>query len=164
MSMENPKRLTMALTLVAGTITGVHHAAGQDPVVRSQLLVAGTVLQQFGYASRKAWSNHLSQGEVWTINVWLDADFEYAFAGACDADCSDLDLSVRGNGRTIADDTESDDNPLVFFRPGRTGAYEVRVHMYQCSIQPCGSGVLYLARRIARGGQRAARDQGRHAG
>lgn len=72
-------------------------------------------------------------------NIRLQGGVEYAILGACDDDCSDLDLrlfSDRGNTQVDVDDDASD-LPMVTVTPERTGNYRIQAEMYACSSEPC---------------------------
>ena len=82
--------------------------------------------------------------ESWTFS--MDASTDYVLTGACDNDCSDIDLLIlNADGETVEEDTEEDDTPVVFFSPKKDGRYTVRVKMYACSDEPCyfGFGLFY---------------------
>jgi hypothetical protein len=87
----------------------------------------------------------MNQGATdrWTFR--FDQGSEYGITGACDEDCSDLDIVVEdANGNVMASDEADDDFPVVFFTPRSGGNYTVNVKMYSCSQQPCyfGFGVF----------------------
>lgn len=66
----------------------------------------------------------------------------YLVVGACDNDCTDLDFVLYDeNGNYIDGDTGDDDIPMVEVTPRRTGTFELRVRMYECSVNPCYWGV-----------------------
>ncbi|MBX9747817.1 MAG: PPC domain-containing protein [Hyphomonadaceae bacterium] len=54
-------------------------------------------------------------------------------AGFCSTNCNDLDLYVLDqNDNVVAQDVASDPRPVVTFRPAQTGAYTLRVAMFDC--------------------------------
>ena len=75
--------------------------------------------------------------------IYLDkGGVNYVILGVCDNDCSDLDLRLFDpNGREVASDLLTDDNPVVNVTPRRTGTYTVRAIMTTCSSQPCRYGI-----------------------
>jgi hypothetical protein len=88
-------------------------------------------------------TGRLNDGTYRVHNVTLRADVEYTFVGACDRDCSDLDLQLYDeNGNLIDEDLLSDDVPVVTVTPSWTGRFRVKVIMADCSISPCGYAIV----------------------
>jgi hypothetical protein len=82
--------------------------------------------------------------DSWTFT--LNQGTGYAITGACDQDCTDLDIVVQNaSGNVVASDELDDDYPIVEFTPSSTGPYTVKVTMYTCSEEPCyfGFGIFY---------------------
>jgi hypothetical protein len=82
--------------------------------------------------------------DSWTFT--LDQGTGYAITGACDEDCTDLDIVVEdANGNVVARDEADDDRPIVEFSPNRSASYTVNVKMYSCVEEPCyfGFGIFY---------------------
>lgn len=74
--------------------------------------------------------------------VRLDAGRSYLFQGACDQDCSDVDMEILdGRGEQVAEDVALDDRPVVRVRPQLGGDYTVRAWLAACSTEPCYVGV-----------------------
>lgn len=74
--------------------------------------------------------------------VRLRAGQAYAFIGACDNECNNIDLIVEdSSGTQIKADVLPDDYPLVDFTPQADGVYTVRIQLKTCSIGPCYVGV-----------------------
>lgn len=93
----------------------------------------------------------LDRPYLWS--VYLLEGVNYRVYGACDADCSDLDMEIYGvDGRFIERDAARDDTPYVQITPARTGRYYVRLWLYECSAEPC-----FVAARVVSGGQPAER-------
>lgn len=81
------------------------------------------------------------------MSVELQAGVEYLFSARCDGDCSDVDLVLEDhNGREIKADRDADDTPSFTFRPERSGRYNVKVEVANCSARQCKAGVVVLAR------------------
>jgi hypothetical protein len=77
----------------------------------------------------------------------LEAGRAYLFQGACDQDCSDVDLEVLDpRGRSVARDVATDDRPVVGVEPTATGDYTVHIWLAQCSVAPCFAGVRSYVR------------------
>ncbi len=68
----------------------------------------------------------------------------YAFIGACDNECSNLDFVLEdGAGAQVGADQLPDDYPLVEVTPPADGVYTLRMQLRTCSIGPC-----YVAARL----------------
>jgi hypothetical protein len=88
-------------------------------------------------------SGMLEHGYSRVHNVTLRSGVEYTFVGACDRDCSDLDLQLYDqNGNLIDEDLLRDDVPVVSVTPKWTGPFRVKVIMAACSISPCGYTIV----------------------
>ena len=86
-------------------------------------------------------------------SVYLRQGVNYRVYGACDNDCSDLDMEIYGADGRLADrDVGTDDVPYVQITPTRSGRAYVRIWLYQCSAEPC-----YIAARVVEGGTPAER-------
>ncbi|MFN0063833.1 MAG: SUMF1/EgtB/PvdO family nonheme iron enzyme [Myxococcaceae bacterium] len=83
----------------------------------------------------------------WQVN--LEAGVAYRLIGACDNDCSNLDMELidTHGSRVVASDAQPDDFPVVNFTPDRTGSFEIRLIMRACSAAPCYAGGRLLERR-----------------
>lgn len=83
----------------------------------------------------------LNNGNTDTWSFDLSTGRNYVIIGACDEDCSDLDITVKSaTGSVVANDTATDDHPVVNFQPPRNGRYTVEIKMYSCSQNPCYFG------------------------
>ena len=68
----------------------------------------------------------------------------YVILGACDQDCTDVDLFLEdGSGAQIGEDTATDDYPIITVTPGRDGPFTARIALVNCSVEPC-----YVAGRL----------------
>jgi len=76
----------------------------------------------------------------WVVN--LSGGTGYMFLGACDGDCTNVDVEVidMSTGGVVASDLLPDDFPVVQFSPPANGAYMVRLMMRACSVSPCYAG------------------------
>jgi hypothetical protein len=71
----------------------------------------------------------------------------YALFGACDNDCSDVDLKIFDTyGNLLMQDVAVDDTPMLFFTANGSGSYRVEVVMAACRRNPCYYGIQLLAR------------------
>jgi len=82
-------------------------------------------------------------------SVYMRAGETYRVYGACDDDCSDLDMEIYGPDGTLADrDTTRNDTPYVQITPAHAGRVYVRIWLYACGAEPC-----YVAARVLQGGR-----------
>lgn len=79
-------------------------------------------------------------------NVELVGGTAYRFVGACDDDCSNLDLELIdvATGGVVASDMLQDDFPIVDYTPQANGRYIVRLLMQTCTVAPCFAGARVL--------------------
>lgn len=98
-----------------------------------------------------------SGGQVAILN--LRRGQNYRVYGACDNDCSDLDLEIYDSeGAFVERDVALDDVPFVQIAPTESGRYVARFWVAACAAEPCYSGI-----RVVVGGtpeQRAAEASG----
>ena len=118
----------------------------QDPwaqQVRRQLDEVRDRMNARGFArTHDPFVGSLNDGQAERLTVQLDAGTEYLIIGACDNDCSDLDLELYNRtGGMIAQDIQADDIPVLRVEPSRSGSYQVRAIMAECSREPCRYGV-----------------------
>ncbi len=135
-----------AVTLALGLVVVVSTGFGQDPwsrQVRQQLDVALDRMSVDGYAlTHDPFIGSLGEGESEDLSLQLEAGVEYYIIGACDADCSDVDLALYDrSGAMIDRDIEEDDVPVLRVKPARSGTYRVEATMAACSSEPCRYGV-----------------------
>lgn len=72
---------------------------------------------------------------------------QYVLFGACDNDCTDLDLIVYDDkGTMVRRDIATDDNPVVMFTATKSTKYRIDVVMAVCSTQPCRYGLQLNAK------------------
>lgn len=84
----------------------------------------------------------LEQEESYAFVQEFTERTEVKMIGACDIDCSDLDIAVYNlDGEEIVKDVLVDDRPEVDFTITRPGKLRVVVYMAECSEAPCGFGV-----------------------
>jgi hypothetical protein len=72
---------------------------------------------------------------------------DYVLFGACDNDCTDVDLIVYDqNGQLVKRDILADDKPVVMFTAARSAKYRVEVVMAVCRTEPCRYGLQLNAK------------------
>ena len=76
----------------------------------------------------------------WTF--YFSSSKTYYIVGACDNDCSDIDLYVKRDGTSynVAKDEDDDDKPVVSFKPSISGKYQITMKMYNCTSTYCYQG------------------------
>ncbi len=80
--------------------------------------------------------------------VYLTRGVTYRAYGACDDNCSDLDMEIYNAAGDLADrDAAANDTPYVQITPTQTGRAYVRAWLYACRNQPC-----YVGLRLVSGG------------
>lgn len=89
----------------------------------------------------------LAAGASEGTEIRMEAGREYMLVGACDNDCSDMDLEIYDPaGHEIDSDLEYDDVPVVMVTPERTASYRLVIGMAGCSREPCYYGTRILHR------------------
>jgi hypothetical protein len=64
----------------------------------------------------------------------LEAGYVYAFVGACDEDCRDIDLTLYNpSGAVVLSDTGADDEPNFYVLVTASGTYHLRATIPRCS-------------------------------
>ncbi len=81
-------------------------------------------------------------------DVTVNGGTEYVLFGACDNDCTDLDLLIYdSDGDLVRRDVEADDRPVLVFTPAKSGKYKLKVVMAVCSNEPCRYGLQLNAKK-----------------
>lgn len=141
------RRIALAFGFLALSFTAsAAPAAAQDEwiqQVRTYLEAAAEVFEERGYRpTHEIFTGSLDEGAEEPIRFDLKAGIEYYVMGACDNDCSDLDLILLdSNGSEIDSDLLEDDAPIVGVTPTRAASYSATVRMVTCSAEPCRYGV-----------------------
>ena len=144
------KRLLLTAALGAALLAPVA-AHAQDAwvrQVRSLLSVAGRTFEEHGYElTHRMYTGSLNDDGSEMVEIELDVGMEYQIMGACDEDCSDLDLILYdGRGNVIDSDMLDDDFPVVSVTVSRSGVFRMRVNMAACSVEPCRYGIGVFGR------------------
>lgn len=112
---------------VQGYLANIASAAEKQGFAR---VVGGPV---FGSLNDDAKSSH---------EMTVVGGVDYVLFGACDNDCTDVDLIVYDqNGRMVKRDILADDKPVVMFTAARSAKYRIEVVMAVCSTEPCRYGL-----------------------
>jgi hypothetical protein len=148
--MRNAILISMALGCVA-TFGGPTGASAQEDLqakLREYLVRASQPIVDVGFQpTGRVLEGTLATGANEGLSIELEAGRDYALVGACDGDCSDMDLEVYDQaGNEIDSDLEYDDVPVVRVTADRSGAYRLVVGMVTCSNEPCYWAVREHAR------------------
>ena len=80
----------------------------------------------------------LEDGDGERVTVRIGSGANLILVGICDADCSDLGLTLYDpDGDLVDSDVLTDDIPMITIEGGRSGSYTVAVQMAECTIDPC---------------------------
>jgi hypothetical protein len=123
---------------------------------RAQL---GAVVAGFLVGSQEQWGDGMTQaagiedvivpllpGTDYRAAMTLEAGRPYRFVGACDYECSNVDLELwDAGGRVVARDLMQNDTPVMDYTPTSGGLYTLRIMMQTCTITPCYAGARGLA-------------------
>ncbi len=137
------KAATFLMALVLGVTLTPANAEAQShaDLVWRQLNRVYENVASDGYSSRNYIIGRMDEdaSDSWTFS--LTAGMTYRIVGACDGDCSDLDIEVLDGTTSIAKDVLADDIPVVTFRAAKSTRYTVKVIMAACSSEPCFFGI-----------------------
>ncbi|HEX6912383.1 MAG TPA: hypothetical protein VF142_18405 [Longimicrobium sp.] len=144
------KRILLSVGIGAALLAPMA-ASAQDAwerQVRSQLTTMGQVFESRGYElTHRIYTGALDDGESELVELDLAVGREYQIMGACDEDCTDLDLTLLdGSGNVIDSDLLDDDYPVVSAVVSRSGTFRVRVSMANCTSEPCRYGIGVFGR------------------
>lgn len=132
-----------------------------DDATRTQLVAniaeqLDAIGQNFaaGMAAPEGTTDQIVTLEPGTDHRWtlpLTANTAYTFIGACDGDCTNVDIELISmtTGGVVASDMLPDDYPVVQFTPPADGQYMVRTLLQTCAIAPCFVGSRALMQSAA---------------
>lgn len=143
------KRILLSIAAVALFATPA--AAQQDAwtqQVRRYLQEAGRHFEEQGYTlTHHIYTGTLNDGGTEIVELDLDIGTDYEIIGACDDDCTDLDLTLYdGSGEVVDSDLLDDSFPMVSVTVIRSGSFTVEVSMANCSSEPCRYGIGVFGR------------------
>ena len=114
-----------------------------EEVVQAQILAATYYLaEEFDNVDAVEYfdGNIEADGSV-TFDLPVYPRRDYAIIGACDQDCSDLDIYLYVDGTEVDSDTEIDDTPVLTFTAPSGQSVRARIKMYDCDTSICYYGV-----------------------
>ncbi len=131
--------------LAAGLFLGAsaQYAAAQSyaQTVWSQLQRGYEHVNQNDYKLKNYILGRLDDSETDSWSFFLSAGTQYMVIGACDEDCTDIDIVVKDeDGDVVAQDFADDDVPIVRFTPSASGRFTIETSMYDCTAYYCYFG------------------------
>lgn len=117
--------------------------------VQGYLARLATNLRGQGYTRSVAGPvyGNLADDGVSTHDMTVASGVDYALIGACDNDCTDVDLKISdAAGNVIMQDIAVDDTPILLFHSNSAGKWRVQVVMATCTRSPCYYGIQLIAR------------------
>lgn len=149
--MSRVKYLLAAAAMVAGPAAA--QTNDYESQVQTQVRSAEAAYLAVGFTRvLSTGSASLADDAKSSFTMNLTAGRRYSVFGACDKDCTDLDIKVFDPaGNQIAADTATDDIPTATFGAAASGSYRLEVTMYQCNTSPC----YYAATVVGSGGASA---------
>lgn len=77
----------------------------------------------------------------------LEAGVTYRIVGACDRDCTNMDMEVFDPaGALVGSDVQPNDRPYVDVTPSESGRFRVHPWVVVCRARPCYGGIRVLKR------------------
>ena len=142
-------RLSVLLAFVALCLGALYsgdaradHWEEHIDLVYDQLKSDHKYYERLGYSFVHYIVGKLDDDAVDTWTFYLSRRTDYVVTGACDEDCTDLDLRLKTSSGTVVDrDEEPDYWPKVSVRPSWSRNYSLEIDMYQCDVEPCYYGI-----------------------
>ncbi len=101
-----------------------------------------------GQAAPAGFADEIVPMEPRTDHRWrfdLVAGTPYTIIGACDGDCTNVDIElIDSRGGVVASDMLPDDYPVVNYTPSANGTYYARALLQVCTVAPCFVGMRVL--------------------
>jgi hypothetical protein len=155
MSRRSSVIMIAAAALAAAGCGHSHPAAAAVPRGEYTTQVDGNLVRLSSNARTQGYSRvvagpiygRLSKDATESHEFAVVAGNDYALMGACDNDCSNLDLKVYdAAGMMQMQDVAADDTPVLTFTASSTGRYRIEAIMSACSRNPCFYGVQLMAK------------------
>lgn len=133
------RKTILALTLFVSLSSSPAWAQDRyDSQVGGQVVAMTLLAMVDGYGLPQQYNGDLNDDNIEWVQVTLNGSGEHLVLGACDVDCSDLDLVLYDNaGKRLAADMQRDSIPTIRIPKGYTGSYRLKVVMASCSVGPC---------------------------
>lgn len=140
-----------AIALAASTTAFAHDDDDHAAQVRSYLEAGMSAHADHGYRRERNVPDVVLPLQLTSPYLWpvqLRAGVNYRVYGACDNECSDVDMEIYGaDGHLVDRDVGADDTPYVQITPTTSGRAYVRIWLYACQHEPC-----YVGARLVSGG------------
>jgi hypothetical protein len=138
--------LALLALLLAG-VPGTLHAQSYAQQVWDQLQAHYKTISKNSsdWYLRNYVMGSLNSGKTDSWTFYFDESHQDILTGACDNDCTDVDMSITDeNDKVIVKDEKTDDTPVVVFTPPASGRYTINITMVKCKQDPCyfGFGVF----------------------
>jgi hypothetical protein len=137
----------LASILLLASASAAHSQNTWRDILEVPMTVFGDRATELGYrADPDAFHTDMIVGILYSetsvgLEVDLDLGVEYWIFGACDLDCTDLDLTLSDiQGNKLFEDILDDATPILSFTAPASGEYFLRVSMVECSAEPCSFG------------------------
>ena len=136
------KALTLTFVALLALAARPSDAQAQEhaQLVWKQLERAFTTVNGQGFGSLNYIIGRMGEGKTDSWTLHFEKGTEYKIVGACDKDCSDLDIEILDGSDVLTRDVLDDDAPVVSFSPKASGQLRVKVTMAKCSDEPCFFG------------------------
>ncbi|MEL6638066.1 MAG: hypothetical protein AAFW73_11920 [Bacteroidota bacterium] len=137
------KPLILSLTFLCLAVCGSLSAQVYSDQVYQQLKKSYNTLRQYGNVKlEKTIITNVTDDETDGWTFYMSSSKTYFIVGACDNDCSDLDMYItRANSSyKIREDRETNDIPVISYTPSVSGRYTITLKMYSCSASICYQG------------------------
>jgi hypothetical protein len=135
--------MKMILLILTGIFAFNVNVFAQDEVKEQLITIAYLMALEDYEITHDVVYNYLDEYESDTYDLNLSRGYSYKIVAVCDGDCGDIDLNLYDeNGNVIAKDTGNDDYPIVEVSPRWTGAFKLKIKMYDCDLEPCKVGVV----------------------
>ncbi|MBH5329781.1 hypothetical protein H9Q10_08880 [Eikenella sp. S3360] len=126
------KQLTLAA--IAALLAAPAIAADDGWLAEAQQINRNIVRDRDDAARQiQLFTGKLRQGRSQSHTIRLEAGKQYSFFADCDRQCSNLDLALAdSSGKTLKQDTDADDNPIISWNVAQSGEYQLTVSMPAC--------------------------------
>jgi|GEM_PF-926779 len=137
-------KVRLLASLAAMALAGMGAAVAQTQTIEDY--VRGLITENVEPGERligRVEIRELEEGDETWLVFNLDEDKSYFVYGACDDDCSDIDLTAEdGDGHQVDSDEQDDDAPVLLISSGEAGdELHVRASMATCEADVCVLGV-----------------------
>jgi len=143
----NLLKLTSIIIIMCSANFNTAVADEWENQVKLQLLNVEEELEDIGLTRHQKYTiDNLYEDSTQEHPYYFEAGTQYYVVGACDVDCSDIDMWLYDENRDEVDEDVSDDDmPVLIFTPRQSGIFYVKTKMYECSDTPCSHGHVIMS-------------------